>query len=437
MRIVQITPGAGDSFYCENCLRDHATARALRDAGHDVMMVPLYLPAYSDAPETDLRKAPLFFGGINVYLQQKLALFRHTPRWLDRLFDADGLLRWAGRKTGMTRAKDLGETTISMLRGEHGRQGKELRRLTDWLTQQDAVDVVLLSNAMLLGLAEPIREALGAPVVCFLQDEEPFVDALIEPYRSQAWALIGERARGVEALVAVSNAYADRMAPRLGVPREQVHVVHLGVDVEGYEPAEAAAKIPTVGFLSQMCHAKGLDLLIEAFVRLKRAGHETLRLRVAGGKTDADEPFLAELHRRLAREGLAEHVEFLNAFDREAKAQFLPGLHVLCVPSRDPEAFGLFVLEALACGVPVALPAHGAFEELIDLTGGGVTFGSEDVDDLTRTLADLLTGPERARAMGRAGRQAVIDRFRVQHTAENLTRLCEQVAQAHRKARTP
>ena len=66
MRIVQITPGSGDNFYCENCLRDAALVKAMRSQGHDVLMVPLYLPLQVDKAEP-VSNAPIFFGGINVF----------------------------------------------------------------------------------------------------------------------------------------------------------------------------------------------------------------------------------------------------------------------------------------------------------------------------------------------------------------------------------
>ena len=137
MKIVQICPGSGDNFYCENCLRDAALVKALRKLGHDVLMVPLYLPLQADKVE-QVSNAPLFFGGVNIYLQQKLSLFRRTPRWIDRWFDSRGLLEWAGRKAGMTNARDLGETTISMLEGEDGRSSATIAELYARLEGLDA-----------------------------------------------------------------------------------------------------------------------------------------------------------------------------------------------------------------------------------------------------------------------------------------------------------
>ena len=152
MKLVHLIPGAGNTFYCENCLRDHGLAKALRELGHDALMVPLYLPIMTDT-EGPASPTPVFFGGINVFLQQKLALFRKTPQWVDRLLDHPRLLRWAAGMQGMTRAQDLAETTLSMLQGRDGRQAKELDKLIAWLKSDLRPDAVHLSNALLLGMA--------------------------------------------------------------------------------------------------------------------------------------------------------------------------------------------------------------------------------------------------------------------------------------------
>ena len=71
----------------------------------------MYLPMQLDEEVLpQVRDAPIFFGGINVYLQQKFALFRHTPRWLDDILDHRGLLRLAGRRSTMTQGAELGTT---------------------------------------------------------------------------------------------------------------------------------------------------------------------------------------------------------------------------------------------------------------------------------------------------------------------------------------
>ena len=167
-------------------------------------LVPLYLPLMTDEPR-EAGDGLIFFGGINVYLQQKSGLFRKTPAWFDRLLDSPTLLKWAADWTGMTDEKLLGELTVSMLSGEQGQQVKELNKLVTWLASEQRPDIVCLSNALLLGMVRPIRRRLGVPIVCSLQGEDAFLDGLPEPYRQRAWSLLREHATEVDAFIAVSR----------------------------------------------------------------------------------------------------------------------------------------------------------------------------------------------------------------------------------------
>lgn len=430
MKLVQISPGSGDNFYCENCLRDAALVKAIRRQGHDVLMVPLYLPLQGDKTE-QVSNAPIFFGGVNVFLQQKLAMFRKTPRWIDKLFDSRRLLEWAGRKVGMTSARVLGETTISMLEGEHGRQVKELDRLVNWLleTKHDA-DVVCLSNILLGGLTRRIKDRLGVPVVCLLQDEDGFLDGLTSPYAEQAWEIVRRRARDVDGFIAVSTYFARTMQERLEVDENRMHVVHMGIDFDTYTPAPEAPSVPTIGFLSRMCPERGLETLVDAFILLKKSeGLTFAKLRVSGGRSVADEPFIERMRGKLASAGVLGDVEFLNAFDRDAKHDFLRSLSVLTVPEKGPVACGLYVLEALAMGVPVVEPAIGCFPETIEMTGGGLLYEPDTAEKLAEVMAPLLLDPEAARRLGAAGREGLGKAFRIKHTAANMVRVCERIAQ--------
>lgn len=428
MRIVQITPGSGDNFYCENCVRDNGSIQALRRSGHDALMVPMYLPPLADQPRPQT-VGPIFFGGINVYLQQKFSLFRRTPRWLDRLFDSPRLLKWVGRKASMTNARALGETTLSMLRGEHGRQVKELGRLVEWLGRNARPDVVVLSNALLVGLARQIRMKLGCPVVCMLQDEDFFLDVLPEPLRDQSWAELSQRSADVDCFVAVSNFYADVMRDRLGLPAGRVRVVHNCLPADDYMPADAAPDPPVVGFLSRMCPEKGLDTLVEAFVILRGdARLKGLRLRAAGGSTVDDDAFLDGIRRRLDECGLLGDVELLPNMSLPERQAFLPTLSVLSVPERRGQAFGLYILEALASGVPVVLPRSGAAVELLEATGGGTLYEPNDPPSLAAALAKLLADTDRARDLGARGRRAVLEKFNAERIAGKLVGVFQEVA---------
>ncbi len=430
MRIVQICPSAGDSFYCENCLRDAALVKALRRLGHDVLMVPLYLPLAAD-PTEPLSNAPIFFGGINVYLQQKLALFRKTPRWIDRWFDARPLLEWAGRKVGMTRARDLGETTISMLQGENGRQVKELDRFVDWLrTEPQKPDIVCLSTVLLAGMARRIKERLGVPVVSLLQDEDGFLDGLMSPYAEQAWGMVRERARDIDAFLVVSQYFADVMSSRLGSDAARMHVSRPGIELDGYARDDLGPTVPTIGFLSRMCPDRGLEKLVDAFILLKQKDKLwPVKLRICGGKLACDESFLDRLREKLMAAGIRADVDFLPVFDRECRLEFLRSVSVLSVPEAKPVAYGLYVLEALAMGVPVVEPALGCFPETLALTGGGILYEPNTAQKLAETLEPLLLDPRAARRLGAQGRAGVAKSFEIGQTAAQMVGLYEQVVQ--------
>ena len=430
MKIVQICPSAGDGFYCENCLRDAALVKALRRLGHDVLMVPLYLPLAADKTEP-LSNAPIFFGGINVYLQQKLAFFRRTPRWVDRWLDARPLLEWAGRKAGMTSARELGETTVSMLQGENGRQVKELDRFVDWLrTEPQKPDIVCLSNVLLAGMARRIKERLGVPIVCLLQDEDGFLDGLTAPYAEQAWGMVRDRSSDIAAFLAVSQYFADVMSPRLGLHAVRMQVSRLGIELDGYARDDREPTVPTIGFLSRMCPDRGLERLVDAFILLKRDEKlPSLRLRVCGGKLICDEPFVARLRDRLAAAGLSADVDFLAAFDRESKMEFLRSLSILSVPEERPVAYGLYVLEALAMGVPVVEPAIGCFPEMLAMTGGGVLYEPNTAEKLAKAMGPLLVEPQAARRLGAEGRAGVVKSFEIGQTAAQMVGVYERIVQ--------
>jgi glycosyltransferase involved in cell wall biosynthesis len=433
VRIVELTPGTG-SFYCGTCLRDNALVTELRRQGHDALMAPLYLPLTLDEPAS-AGNTPLFYGGVNVYLQQKVPFFRRTPRWLDRLLDLPGVLSLAASRAGSTRAQELGDLTVSMLLGEEGRQVKELERLTEWLAEVRP-DVVLLSNALLVGMAREVKRRCGAAVVCTLQGEDGFLDDLPEPDRTKAWHSLAERAQEIDGFVAVSRYYAGVMTERAQLPADRVHVVPNGILLDGYAPAASPPDPPVLGFLARLHRLKGLKTLVEAYILLRTEGRAPrLRLHVAGSMTETDRPFVDEMQALLAKTGAAEDVALRSNVSRDEKIAFLQGLTVLSVPATYGEAFGLYVIEALAAGVPVVQPRHAAFPEILAATGGGLLCEPDDPRSLADGIETLLRDPAAARAMGARGREVVLEQYSVARMAEGVARVCEQAARGRHAVR--
>jgi len=426
VKIIHIVPGSGGGFYCENCMRDGALVTALREQGHDVVLAPMYLPLFGDHPGLS-RNVPVFFGGINVYLQQKSRLFRHTPRWLDRLLDADWLLQLAALRARTTRAAGLGEMTLSMLYGEGGHQAKELERLLAWL-RVERPDLVHLSNALLIGLAPRLKSALGVPVACSLQDEDTWLDGLGPPHDRWCWDAIAERVPFIDAFFAVSEYYACFISERLPVPAECLYTVYPGSDRVGEARSPLPAEPPVIGYLSRLTPALGLDTLVNAFIELKRDPRlAATRLRLTGGSTADDAAWLRQLRAVLRGAGVAGDVEFIESFDRESRSRFLQGLTVLSVPVPKGEAFGAYLIEAMAFGVPVVQPRTGAFEEVIGKTGGGVCYAPNDAATLAKTLGGLLTDRGQLQRLADAGYQAVQGAFNMAATARQTARIYELV----------
>ncbi len=404
-------------------MRDNALATALRALGHDALLVPLYLPMRLDEPSAG-EDAPIFYGGVNVYLQQVSALFRKTPRWLDKLLDSPGVLKQAGARVGMTTPDQLGEITLSMLRGENGKQVKELDRLTDWLASDGKADLICLSNALLIGMAPRIKARTGAQVVCTLQGEDYFMESLPEPDRTGCWEALSECAKSVDRFVAVSHYYAERMQALGKLPEERMRVVYNGIRLDGYPSSPKnplMPSIPTIGYLARLNPLKGLHHLIEAYILLRKRGRlPKVYLRIAGTKTGADDSYLEALKDRLRHEGVLEEVEFLPNIPREEKIAFLQSLSVLSVPATYGESFGLYLLEAWAVGIPVVQPRHAAFPELIEATGGGILCEPDSPEALAMALEALLCNAEEAQEKGASGFHAIHERFTVEAMAKSF-----------------
>jgi len=92
MKIVHIIPGSGGTFYCQNCMRDNDLIKSLKSLGHEIHMIPMYLPLSIDNHEI-AHNIPIFYGAINMYLSEKVPFYRHSPMWLEKLFDSQLLLR--------------------------------------------------------------------------------------------------------------------------------------------------------------------------------------------------------------------------------------------------------------------------------------------------------------------------------------------------------
>jgi glycosyltransferase involved in cell wall biosynthesis len=426
VRILSFTGGAGN-MYCGSCLRDNALASALLARGHDVVLTPLYTPTRTD--ELNVSQPHVRFGGISVYLEQRSSLFRHTPRFLDRLWDADWALRMASKRQLKVDPQSLGEMTVSMLRGEHGHQRKEIAKLLDWLTTEPRYDVINLPYTLLIGIAEPLRRTLGVPICCTLQGEDLFLDNLGEPWKQQSMDLIRAATPHVDAFLPVSRYYLEYMPGYLGIPAEKMRLVPLGINLDGYTPRPPERSGPfTVGYFARVAPEKGLHVLAEAYRRMAtRPGAGESRLVVAGYLAPEHAAYLDRVRSDMRTWGLERQFEYRGEVDRAQKIAFLRSLDVLSVPATYAEPKGIFLLEAMACGVPVVQPRHGAFPEIIENTGGGILVDSDSPDALADGLTRLWRDPACAAALGATGSRGVRERYNVNGMAESAEQVYREL----------
>ena len=414
-------------MYCGSCLRDNALATELISRGHDVTLLPVYTPTRTD--EENVSDEKVFFGGISVYLEQYVPLFRESPRWLDRLWDSKLMLKLASRSSISTSPKMLGEMTVSMLKGENGFQHKEIEKLTEWALHEPPPDIVSLPYSLLIGLAQPIKQALKRPIVCTLQGEDLFLDGLQEPYRSQSLELIRKGIKHVDGFISVSEYYAGFVPEYLGIPPEKISVVPLGINLQGYEKREWEDGRPfTIGYFARIAPEKGLEVLARAYRHLRASGSvPEARLEVAGYLAPEHKDYLRRIEREMKDAGLAAEFNYRGVVDREEKIQFLRKLDVLSVPATYNEPKGIFLLEAMACGVPVVQPRRGGFTEIVEKTGGGLLVEPDDHESLAAGILRLYNDPGLAIKLGESGHQKVREHYSVARMADRAIEVYESV----------
>lgn len=426
MRILSLTAGAA-GMYCGSCLRDNALAAELLRRGYDVLLLPLYTPTRTDEPNVSAPR--VFFGGLNVYLQQRSGLFRRTPWLVDRLLDSRLAFGLAARRSVSVTASELGELTVSILAGHRGRQRKEFQKLIQWLGREAPPDLIVLPNALLISLAEPLKTALKRPVCCTLQGEDLFLEGLGAPHRQAALDAIRRHARHVDAFLAVSEYYVEFMTGYLGLPRDKVHFVPIGIRLDGHRggprprsprgasPEEAPPLV--IGYFARIAPEKGLHLLAEAYHRLRARGALGAATLEAAGYLAAEHTgYLREIEQRMAAWGLAGEFRYHGPLDREGKIAFLERLDLFSVPCPYAEPKGIFALEAMANGLAPVVPRHGVFPEMQRRTAGLVLVDPNDAGALADALERLARDPDGAAALGRAGAEGVRRHYSVEAMAD-------------------
>jgi glycosyltransferase involved in cell wall biosynthesis len=418
MNILFIVPGSGDSFYCGNCFRDNLQANALRKAGHQVTVMPLYLPLKDVSFHGD---TPLFFPAISLFVERKYFKKRAMPRWMERLLNSDWSLDMAASMSGTTSSTGLEDMTLSMIQGDDRIFMKHVEMIVDWIKNHEHPDLIHLSSSLIIGIAKVIKKEIDIPVVCSLQDEEIWIDPLGK-YAGHAWQGIWDNIGYIDCFVASSEFYRQSVLQRTDRIK-RVEVVYPGLNTAKYASDEYPAE-PVVGFFYRMNRLDGLDILAEAFVEMKKEDKiPGLRLKVGGGYSGGDKPFLKKVRSLL--QPFARYVDWSDSYSLSEHAAFYRQTTVVSVPVTFDEAVGLYVCEAFASGRPVVEPSTGSFPEIV--SDGGILYGENTAAALANALTKILTGDDLLEQCRRNALQLAHERYSDVTMAENLLKIYKSV----------
>jgi GT2 family glycosyltransferase/glycosyltransferase involved in cell wall biosynthesis len=217
--------------------------------------------------------------------------------------------------------------------------------------------------------------------------------------------LVRAVAARVGAVTVLSHTIADDLDPGRAL-RARLHVIHPGVDVDDGAGDAGPVQPPELLVLGALVRWKRPDLALEICALARRQAPE-LRVRFVGAPIDPEDPTMVRLRRRAGAPDLVGAVEFAGPRDDPQRALARATCLLHCAP-REP--FGLVVLEALAAGRPAIVPDAGGPREIVDESCGSL-YPPGDVAAGARSVLDILADPQRAAAMGSAGRRRARAQF--------------------------
>lgn len=379
--------------------------RAIRKVpGTTAKAIPLYLPPDSETNKENAFDRNVFFGAISLYLREKVKAFRNMPAFLEKFFDLKPFLKLAAHMAGTTRTEGLEDLTLNMIEGDNAFRKNEMDRLVDYLNKEGKPDVIHLSNALILGLARQLKKRMNVKIVCSLLNEDDWIDDMTEPYRSRAWSMIAAESVYVDSFITPSKYSKDLFIRKTGLQGDNIYVVPLGFDAPVHEKSKDPLKPPAIGYFCRISEHNGFDKLVDAFIQLKTKDLISgLTLNVCGGYTSDDKPFISTQIKKIREHGFQKSIRIYPEFSGDKKAEFFNDVDVISVPVRKYDGYGLYILEANSAGIPVVQPATGAFPEIIEMTGGGITYSPDTIDELAASLYRMLTDNELRYRLGKTG----------------------------------
>jgi phosphatidylinositol alpha-1,6-mannosyltransferase len=296
------------------------------------------------------------------------------------------------------------------------------------LIARDGIDTVWFGAAAPLALLAPLARDAGARrVIASTHGHE--VGWSMLPLARTALRRIGN---DTDVVTFISHYTRSRFASAFG-PQAALEHLAPGVDTERFEPdsvarAELRARYglggrPVIVCVSRLVPRKGQDMLIQALPSIRQRVPGAALVIVGGG------PYLDKLRRLAHGFGVADDVVFTEGVPAEELSAHHAMADVFAMPCRtrgsglDVEGLGIVYLEASATGVPVVAGRSGGAPESVRDGETGLVVDGWDVGAIAAAVGDLLADPQRATAMGAAGRQWVVENWQWRTKARRLSEL--------------
>ncbi|MDA1161499.1 MAG: glycosyltransferase family 4 protein [Planctomycetota bacterium] len=253
-------------------------------------------------------------------------------------------------------------------------------------------------HALSFGLA--LSQRLNLPCIVTLHDHQG------SPPR-----VITNKLR-LQRIIAVSDSVRDALVNGQSIKENLVTVIHSGVQVPDlFENAEVlgSQRIPVIGTAGRLENSKGFPFFIQAARKVLDAGNDVEFLIAGSGP---EERRLRALARQLK---LTDHITFITNLPDFRSA--IRAMDIFCLPSL-MQGLGTVMLEAMALGRPVIATGVGGVTAILKDGETGLVVPASDSDRLAERMMELLADPVRARAIGSAARQRVIEAFDVTRMVE-------------------
>jgi L-malate glycosyltransferase len=243
-----------------------------------------------------------------------------------------------------------------------------------------------------------------------------------EVTESKEFPLTKKHKAGVRAILARSaivtattRFLADATAPYCP-PAKPIEIIPFGVDCDVFKPAQTPRPtgIVRLGFFKNLERKYGPEVLLDAFAMIASACPQA-RLTLAGRGDQSD-----ALRRRVAELNLVGKVDFPGRLPHDQMVPAMQATDIFVMPSTCQESFGVAAIEASACEVPIVATRVGGVPEAVVDGQTGILVPPFDAQALAEACIALIRDPARRQALGRAGRQFVLDHYQWKANAATM-----------------